>query len=681
MRKFLLCFSLLLCTLFAVAQNNADELEWQMTQPADNTVTLSWQYAPADVNTIFQIYRTDVATQGESTQLLREIKAAEIVGHETNSEGQEVPIMGVVPGREWEVSIYGLDLTGVIGYKFAIKVLNKTEEVMTVPVYLSNPGYDANTVHYFTYGLTWQEPMFTNQKSSSVTLNWNDHPQDDGTFVYTVYGIEHNVVLGSTTENNYLLTNLEPEVAHIFMVRAYKDGKYMATTPSSIAYTPKRVDCVTFISASANKKDVTLSILGYDGDGEPFSTLAQDYQLIHNGETVVCNAIDAENGLFHFRFGKNIDVTKEFKLVTQKVVDVDKEVDAIGLFTLNTTGTAIEIQTCDIVYDLKVTHVTQHTVTFTWTDPGFDADNAILEFTPEGGETKSIEVPNPKVYTYSLGGLEHSTNYTFVLKLSDEYHNQAKATVMATTKVGSICGLENIQSGSASLGCGDGDFLMPYDLEFYTAYRDADKNDPYVVIRFKPDGTQQINDVKIYATTERGTIADLANLTSKSMTLGADGWYSCELDEYGLLWWKSGITNDMNIRFAVSVKHNDGCRGNLWGLDNNTYITKFASYKVSTGCQDDEVYSVIKFTKTYAAQSQLTLQTNGRIASVGVFTEEGYISDTEFDLEERKFYNSFDDAPSKFTLDIADYEVGTYYMHIHDVYGEAGSLKYLWAIY
>ena len=66
---------------------------------------------------------------------------------------------------------------------------------------------------------------------------------------------------------------------------------------------------------------------------------------------------------------------------------------------------------------------------------------------------------------------------------------------------------------------------------------------------------------------------------------------------------------------------------------------------------------------------------------MGVFTEAGYISNTEFDLNERVFYNSFDDAPSKFTLDISDYKVGTYYMHIHDVYGEAGALKYLWAIY
>ena len=73
------------------------------------------------------------------------------------------------------------------------------------------------------------------------------------------------------------------------------------------------------------------------------------------------------------------------------------------------------------------------------------------------------------------------------------------------------------------------------------------------------------------------------------------------------------------------------------------------------------------------------------MASVGVFPEHGYDEQTEkFDLDTRIFYNNFDDSPSSFTLDISDpvkYPVGTYYLHIHDVYGEAESLKYLWAIY
>ncbi|MED9995275.1 MAG: hypothetical protein UFP03_00585, partial [Paludibacteraceae bacterium] len=140
-----------------------------------------------------------------------------------------------------------------------------------------------------------------------------------------------------------------------------------------------------------------------------------------------------------------------------------------------------------------------------------------------------------------------------------------------------------------------------------------------------------------------------------------------------LIFWKRDITQDLNLRFSVSVKHNSNCDGKLW-LD-NTYFTKFASYKVGTGCQDDLVYRTMHFTKTYPEQTQFTLQTNGRIASVGVFPNDSY------NLNERKFYNSFDDSPSSFTLDITDYAVGTYYLHIHDVYGEAESLKYLWAIY
>jgi hypothetical protein len=94
---------------------------------------------------------------------------------------------------------------------------------------------------------------------------------------------------------------------------------------------------------------------------------------------------------------------------------------------------------------------------------------------------------------------------------------------------------------------------------------------------------------------------------------------------------------------------------------------------------------VLVFEKLYPDQSQFTLKTNGRIASVGVFPEHGYNeANDSFDLNTRVFYNSFDDAPSSFTLDISDpqkYPVGKYYVHIHDVYGEAEGLKYLWAIY
>lgn len=220
---------------------------------------------------------------------------------------------------------------------------------------------------------------------------------------------------------------------------------------------------------------------------------------------------------------------------------------------------------------------------------------------------------------------------------------------------------------------------MPYDLEFYTAYHDQAKKDPYVVVRFKPLGTQQLNEVKLYATTEKGFITDVVGITTQAMSKGEDGWYYTELDKLGWIsFLKTDIKDDQNIRFSVSVKHNDGCSGTIYS---NTYFTKFVSYKVGTGCQDDAVFSIIKFEKIYEKQSQFTLQTNGRMAAVGVFTEDGYLGGEKFDLNKRVFYNNFDDAPSKFTLDISDYEVGVYYMHIHDVYGEAGELKYLWAIY
>jgi hypothetical protein len=233
-----------------------------------------------------------------------------------------------------------------------------------------------------------------------------------------------------------------------------------------------------------------------------------------------------------------------------------------------------------------------------------------------------------------------------------------------------------LENGATWVGCGDGKFLMHYDLEFYTAYRDEAKKTPYVVVRFRPRGTKQISDVTLYATTERGDLSDAGNLTSAKMTLGADGWYTCELDQYSyLIFWKRPITNDLNMRFSVSVKHNDKCNGKLWF--DNTYFTKFASYKVGTGCQDDIAVKTLKFTKLYPEQTQFTLQCNGRLASVGVFPNDKY------NENERIFYNSFDDAPTHFTLDITDYEPGTYYLHIHDVYGEANSdaFKCIWAIY
>jgi hypothetical protein len=443
------------------------------------------------------------------------------------------------------------------------------------------------------------------------------------------------------------------------------------------------VVCLTFPEVSSSKNTVTLTILGY---GTGFDNQPASYVLTNGDETVKCSKISGE-GKFTFELA-SIDYTQEFRVETTRKVDGLGEVKAVGLFTLDGGG-KLESQYCDIVFDMEVKHITQHTVTLAWENPGFEPTRAVLEYRPIRGERQTIELANPRTNIYELGGLEHSTQYTFLLKLSDQYNNQSKAEVTATTKVGSICGMDYSTSGSTGLGCtakNGGEFLMPYELEFYTAYHDLAKTDPYVVIRFKPLGTQQINDVKVYATTEKGFITDVVGITTQSMSKGEDGWYHTELDKLGWIsFLKTDIKADQNIRFSVSVKHNDGCDGTIY---DNTYFTKFVSYKVGVGCQDDAIFTIIKFEKVYDRQSEFTLQTNGRMASIGVFPKEAYHPDKEtdsedekFDIDKRIFYNSFDDAPSKFTLDISDYKVGTYYMHIHDVYGEAADLKYLWAIY
>ena len=688
MRKLLLLLSVVFCSLGAVAQEcqsyvNENFKKVKVSFPADNSIRLDWQYAPVTEDVEFEIYYHDKKASADwQRKSIRRIKATDPLDCAKDGEGNckvdgegNVIMEELTPEQEYTTTIYDMDLTDDVAYRFEIKVQKGSSDVETIYIYeeggeakaISN--FACATIYEFTYGLEWASPATANEKSSSVTLNWEKHAEDDGDFVYQVFGVKHDVLLATTTTTSATITNLELG-EHSFVVRAFANGVYKAST-DECSYTAKQVDCVTFPMVSAKGNTVTLTILGYDNDG-PFSSNINDYTLT-NGSGIVTNKSLSNNGTFTFAFN-TIDLTKEFKLTTTKT----NGVKAIGLFMLKGDGTLSE-QYCDIVFRMKATHVTQHTVTLNWSDPGFEADQAVLQVykgdAVQGNLEQEIEIPNPRVYTYSLGGLEHSTDYTFVLKLSDNYNNQSKSNpVSVTTKVGSICGLEGLQDGATWVGCGDGQFLMPYDLEFYTAYRDKEKTDPYVVARFRPQGTQQISDVTMYATTERGDLGDVTNLTTAKMTLGADGWYSCELDKYSyLIFWKRDITQDLNLRFSVSVKHNSNCDGKLW--QDNTYFTKFASYKVGTGCQDDLVYRTMHFTKTYPEQTQFTLQTNGRIASVGVFPNDSY------NLNERKFYNSFDDSPSSFTLDITDYAVGTYYLHIHDVYGEAESLKYLWAIY
>lgn len=681
MRKYLLFLTLLCCSVVAMAQAdcqvNTDFKNLNYVKTADNAVSLSWQYTPVERNTEFLVYRYETNAGVTTNMPVRQILATDPCEYDQNTQQKKNP----TAQTNYTCEIYGMDLTGSIVYSFAVEAITplSTGETKTERVFFQQDGngikavttLECATAYTYTYGLSWQDPALTNKKSNSVTLNWQPY-SNEGRYLYTIFGVEHDKVFNTTSETSTTITHLEAGVRHSFVVRAYdENGKYVATTPG-IYYEPEEVTCVTFESVSASNKNVTLTILGY-GNGS-FPTEVGAYTLTNGDETVTCSSI-SRDGLFTFIF-KSIDYSQEFKLETKK-----GNVKAVGLFELAANGT-MTTQYCDIVFDLTVSHITQHTVTLTWSNPGFDPTSAVLEYRSIRGERQTIELANPRTNIYELGGLEHSTQYTFLLKLSDQYNNQAKAEVTATTKVGSICGMDYSTSGSTGLGCSannGGEFLMPYELEFYTAYHDQAKTDPYVVIRFKPLGTQQINDVKVYATTEKGFVSDVIGITTQSMSKSEDGWYYTELDKLGWIsFLKTDIKADQNIRFSVSVKHNDGCNGTIY---DNTYFTKFVSYKVGVGCQDDEIFTIIKFEKVYDRQSEFTLQTNGRMASVGVFTEDGYLGGESFDLSKRIFYNSFDDAPSKFTLDISDYNAGTYYMHIHDVYGEAADLKYLWAIY
>lgn len=691
MRKLLLLLSFIFASFYVIAQNgcevNNDFKNLKYQKDADNIVTLTWQYAPVERNDIFYVYRYE-NNGGVSTEFaVKRIYATDPCEFKQDTPADKTPEKEDPTAETiYTCTLYGLDMSGSINYSFAIEVERKLPDGSTqkTRVHIKQEGQnfvgvaskDCATTYSYTYGLKWKDPALTNKKSQSVTLNWEPY-SEEGRYLYTVFGVQHNKVFSTTSETSATIPYLESGVNHSFQIRAYDEqGNYLATT-SIINYNPEVVLCLTFPEVSVSNNTVTLTILDFE---QGIDDNRESYKLINDDEGSTCSEI--VNGKLTFSF-ESINYNEEFRLETKRKVDGD-EFKAVGLFRLNSDGT-LATQYCDIIFDLAVTHITQHTVKLEWTDPGFVPTKAVLQYRPLRGEQKTIELANPRASVYDLGGLEHSTQYTFVLTLSDNYKNEAREEVTATTKVGSICGLENINSGSNNIGCGNGEFLMPYDLEFYTAYHDlSTKTDPYVVVRFKPLGAQQINDVKLYATTERGLISDIVGLTTKEMKKEEDGWYSCQLDKLGWISWaQTDIKDDLNIRFAVSVKHNDGCKGGLW--QNNTYVTKFASYKVGIGCQDDAIFTILKFEKLYPQQSQYTLQTNGRIASVGVFPEHGYNeANGSFDLNTRVFYNSFDDAPSSFTLDISDpqkFPVGKYYVHIHDVYGEAEGLKYLWAIY
>lgn len=657
MRKLLLFITLIFCSLVAVAQdviytNETNGVNWNMTQVADNIVLIQWEYEVPEIEydyVTYKIYRIEYTGQDYATRtdfLVRDMPAKQIYN------GQSVIL------KEFETRLVDLDLTGSTRYQFKLEVVNN-DKTIEVPMYME--GGSVDTKYSFTYGLEWAATPTTNEKSSSVTLHWQKHPKDDGTFVYSVFGVDHQVALATTDQTSATITNLELGTHH-FVVRALDAyGNYLATT-ELLEYTAKQVDCVTFPTVSVNKNTITLTILGYDNDG-PFSTNASDYTLTNGDEPVPCSAISDSKFTFNFN---SLDYTKEFKLETTKTNDVK----AIGLFKLNADGSLLE-QYCDIVFELNVTHITQQTATIEWGDPGFVATNAYLTVKKKNGAiiANNKEI-NPKIFIYAMDGLEAGVDYVFELKLTDGY-NQSKATAEAKTKVASICEVYNTNAGSTVAGCGNGTFLVDYDLEFYTEYENGN---PYIIVRFKPLSSEQINAVDLFYTSDRGWLSFLNSLKTVPMTLNAmTGWYECRLDKFDkILGNDVKLTDGSSVYFTVRVKPNKSC---YWLY--NYYHTKAVSYKVGTGCQDDTAVKTLTFTKLYPEQSQFTLQSNGRLASVGVFPNDKY------NENERIFYNSFDDAPTHFTLDITDYEPGTYYLHIHDVYGEANSdaFKCIWAIY
>lgn len=684
MRKYLLFLTLFWCFLAAVAQQNATNLfDVTLTRPADDLVHLDWTYKDVEENTVFLVTKYVITQSGTEVIPTVEVHVSNIV----LPEGQTLN-----PSTLFSINLYGLDLTGETSYKFALAATTpKGSSTQEHVVYISDKGdvatLDKATEYTCAYGLT--TPVKSNEKSSSVTLDWNVSctycDYDGEPDVYTIFDAANHQTIGSTTNKTYTVTNLTPGKEYRFFVRAYKGSTLVSTSPT-VSYIPVPVDCITFKSASkVDNKNVRLTILGY---GESLYTSTCVYTLFNgNIEGVQKSNVDGE---YTFIFNSNIDLSQPFKLVTAQNAAGRR---AVGVFELDSesNGSKIKTQYCDIEFDMHATDITQHTATIEWTDPGFTATSATLEIINLDNSSEpiqSINIPNPLVRIYAFGNLEHSTNYRVVLRLTDGY-NQAKKEIEIKTKVGSICELVDIEDGS-TVGCGGETFIAPYDVEFYTQYDNTTKK-PYVTVRFKLESDFGIEKVRLMYTTDRNWWQSLINLKTIDMIKEADGWYSCNLTSLGGTWisGEKELNDGDGMYFAVLVTPTSRCS---FISSLNFYATKSVAYKVGVGCQDDAIFTIVEFEKVYDRQTQFTLQTNGRMASIGVFPEEAYHPDKEtdsedekFDIEKRIFYNSFDDAPSSFTLDISDpvkYPAGKkYYLHIHDVYGEAADLKYLWAIY
>ncbi len=704
MRKILLLLSLFLCSLMAVAQTDFKiDVKKQRT---DDMMEFTFHYNGVNKNTTFEVFKYENGAKPENpsikfTTLERlpdGVEAEDFYKMEDgkfvhDDAGRLICVYEFTGDESYSCYLDGLDLTGNTYYQIAIKATTKdnndNEKVEMIFIREKNGPFTGNatavsdqndaTKYSFTYGLPGT-PVLSDGKSTSVKLSWNSNclfpePGTKPDF-YTIYGhkIENGETthfnVATTTETEYLITHLIPSVEYEFFVRAYKDGAYLSASPYSDPYTPVRTECLTFtdINVLQDKKTISLKILEFS-DG--FNDNKDFYELSNGAQPVKCSTIDTREGKLTFKFDNAIDYTKEFRLETKIKKQDEGEVKAVGVFELDNEG-KLSTQHCDIEIGLNVIKTTQYVVELSWDNPGFDVKIAKLEvINLDNSDSKIITLDNPSVTEYSVGNLEHSTNYKFVLTLEDEgSYNTTRDEVTTKTKVGSICEIEGTTSASA-IGCGDRGFLAPYDVEFYTEYID-DK--PRMTVRFRLDSDDEINSVSLFYGPNPSNILEfIFTIKSIGMSKGADGWYTCTFDKLGNTAMKDGA----KMYFAVMLTPAKRCN---WLA--NFYLTKSVAYQIGTGCQDEEVYKIIEFEKTYDAQSQLTLQTAGSMASVGVFPESAYNKTTgEFDLKQRLYYNNFDDAPSKFTLDISNYAVGKYYMHIHDVYGEADGLKYLWAIY
>lgn len=673
MKRYLLILSLFICSLGVVAQTVNDKFTLhEFKQTTDDMVTGVFSYSEVVGENIestkFQIIKYKKTEGNYAPEIYAEFNATERV-----PEGETLSA-----DTKFSFYIDGLDLTGNVIYKFAIKAIKEMKDDSTVEelvfVYKQGNNYKVTTDEAqakeftFTYGL--KTPEMSNKKSSSVTLSWKSDCVWGTPEFYSIFDRNSDKLIATTSETTYTVTNLLPNTNYSFFIRAYANGEYLSSS-EDVAYKPDVVECLTFDDARVYESNaLSLRVLGlktiYDINTLNVYMGEEEYDWCGS-------SMDENDEYIDVGFRSNIDVTKEFRVEAKNKNNGYK---AIGLFKLNADGSAIEEQYCDIVFDLWATHVTQYTATLEWTDPGFVPNEATLIITNlDNSETEEVKIPNPKTFKYSVGNLEHSTNYKFELKLKDEYLNMAKADVKIKTKVGSICGLENTTSASI-IGCGNNGFLAPYDVEFYTEDIDGQ---PTMTVRFRLNSADEISSVSLfYGPNPNNIIEFIFTIKSIGMEKGPDGWYTCTFDKLG----NTKMKNGDKMYFAVMLTPAKRCS---WLSLSSFYLTKSVAYQVGTGCQDEEVFQIVKFTKLYDRQSQFTLQTNGRMASVGVFPESGYNKTTgEFDLDQRIFYNNFDDSPSSFTLDISDpvkYPVGTYYLHIHDVYGEAESLKYLWAIY